>query len=87
MAMFLVVSASGAAPPAEGGSAVASAFLLVGTLTLLLGLFALVAILLTRSHHRRQGALRRDRETGPAPDAWEEAGRRLKVPSQEDGGN
>ena len=46
-------------------------------------LFVVVAIMLTRSYRRHQDGPRQ-RETAPTPDAWQEAGRRMPVPPEED---
>ncbi len=51
--------------------------LLVGTIAALLGVFVLAVTLLTRSYRRRMGR-RPGRPTIQTPDAWREAGRRLK---------
>lgn len=71
--------------PAEpgGGSSlsVGPAIVLFVTIVLLLGLFALGAVLLARSHRRRLAAA--DRGTAAtSPDPWQEAGRRLRVPDE-----
>lgn len=81
--MFLAMAGNAAQPPVEDGVAIGSAFLLLGTVVLLLGLFVVVVIMLTRSYRRHQEGPRH-RETGPTPDAWEEAGRRMPVPPAED---
>ncbi len=83
MANFLAMAGNGAEPAAEDSVAIGSAFLLLGTIVLLLGLFVVVAIMLTRSYRRRQEGPRQ-RETAPSPDAWQEAGRRMQVPPGED---
>ena len=51
--------------------------LLVGTIAALLGVFLLAVTLLTRSYRRRMSR-REGRPTVQTPDAWQEAGRRLK---------
>jgi hypothetical protein len=53
--------------------------IVLGTIVLLLGLFALAAVLLARSSHRRaEPGSKRPPE--PPTDPWQEAGRRLAPP-------
>ena len=51
--------------------------LLVATIVVLLGLLLVAALVIGRFRHRRLDPTPRDPESDP-PDAWEEAGRRLK---------
>lgn len=77
-----IASAAGAgAPAAEGSAPLGPVAILLVTIVFLLGLFALGAVLLARSSHRRGGADRRPAPP-PSPDAWREAGRRLTAPPE-----
>ena len=52
------------------------ALILLGTITLLLGLFVVGVVLLARSNRQRMAGGRPPAEVD-GPDAWQEAGRRL----------
>ncbi len=68
----------GASKGGQFSSIQAPALVALGIITLLLGLFLIAAFVLMRVHHRRLDAPRRSAEA-PQPDAWEEAGRRMRV--------
>ena len=68
--------ALGATTGGQFSSVHAPAIVAVGTIVLLLGLFAITAIILMRMYHRRLDVPRRSSQT-PQLDAWEEAGRRM----------
>ncbi|MHC4415924.1 MAG: hypothetical protein ACYS0G_11630 [Planctomycetota bacterium] len=78
MVVSLLIAAETAGPPRSLGPAL----LLVGTTVLLLGLFFVGVVMLTRSYRRRFGS-RRARPSGVLPDAWQEAGRRLEAPGSD----
>ncbi len=70
--------ALGASKGGQVSSIQAPALVTLGTIVLLLGLFVIAVMILMRVRHRRLDAPRR---SSPAaqPDAWEEAGRRMRV--------
>ena len=70
--------ALGASTGGQFSSIHAPAIVAVGTIVLLLGLFAVAAIILLRMYHRRLNVPRRSSQA-PQLDAWEEAGRRMRV--------
>lgn len=59
---------------------VLSALVLLGTIVLLLGVFFVGVVVLTRSYRRRQRR-RDDRASPTLPDPWREAGRRMEPPA------
>jgi hypothetical protein len=84
--LLLAASRESAVPPA-GTAPVVPAAILLGLVVLALGLFALGAVLLARSHRRRLRSHDRLREEPPAAgptDAWREAGRRLAESNDEE---
>ncbi len=70
--------ALGASTGGQFSSIHAPAMVALGIIIGLLGLFAIAAIILLRVHHRRLDAPRRSPEA-PQTDAWQEAGRRMRV--------
>ncbi len=80
-----VAAASPAASPGRSGS-LQKAWLVFGSLTLLLTLFLLVVAVLMLDRRRRRRRVRPDDADGPAIDAWSEAGRRAPAygPETED---
>ena len=58
-----------------------AALVLLGTIVLVLGVFAVGVLLLMRSHRSRITPDRR-RASPLLPDAWQEAGRRLTPPDE-----
>ncbi|MHC4082523.1 MAG: hypothetical protein ACYS15_13040 [Planctomycetota bacterium] len=82
--LCLAAAAGAPAPGLESSASLGPTVILIGTIVLLLGVFALGAVLLAGSHRRRlkTGGERPARD--PQTDAWQEAGRRLEVPEEGD---
>lgn len=74
--MPLLANAAADVPVAGGSISTGQALLLVGTIAVLLAVFVLGVLLLTRSRQWRSppGG---GQSTELSPDAWEEAGRRI----------
>ena len=79
MAPPLPAAIAAATSVPQGSGSLGHAFLLLGITALLLAVFFIGVVLLTRSHHRRHDE---HPPTTPTPlrDAWREAGRRLEPP-------
>lgn len=82
MAPPLPAAIAAATSVPEGSGSLGQGLLLLGMTALLLVLFFIGVVLLTRSHHRRHD----EHPTSPTPlrDAWREAGRRLEPPPPPD---
>ncbi len=70
--------ALGASRGGQVSSIQAPVLVALGTLALLLGVSVIAVMILLRVRHRRLDAPRRS-SPAPQPDAWEEAGRRIRV--------
>ena len=83
--LFLAVASGAGGPGGDSSASLGPVVLLVGTIVGLLALFALGAVLLAGFHRRR---IETPQEGSPDPrtDAWQEAGRRLRVPGEGDSG-
>ena len=83
--LFLAAASGAGGPGGDSSASLGPVVLLVGTIVGLLALFALGAVLLAGFRRRR---LETGNETPPQPhtDAWQEAGRRLRVPEEDDSG-
>jgi len=83
--LYLAAASGAGGPGGDNSASIGPTVLFVGTIVVLLALFALAAVLLAGFRRRR---LETDKEGPPDPhtDAWREAGRRLRVPDEGDSG-